>query len=201
MKRVFIIATALLGLGGGNVVWAQSAPSFEIGGQVTSAHIGELDTTDVGVGARIAWFPTSAIGLEGELNYFPSDIPDPTAVTSNRAEGLFGVTVGPRINRWRLFARARAGFLRVDAAPEPIACSQIFPPQTTCGMAAGETLFTADIGGGVEVLTPRQTFVRFDIGDRLTRYPGPVRDRDGGVHNGNFLDQDLRIAIGAGWRF
>ena len=124
-----------------------------------------------------------------------------TAFPGRQLAEFFGVTGGPRLNRWRPFARARAGFLRVGSAPAPIACSLIFPPALSCSLAAGDTLFTADVGGGLEVFTPAKTFVRFDIGDRMLRYPGPARDRANNVHDGTFLDHDLRLVVGAGWRF
>lgn len=200
MKRVILVAIVTVGLGG-DTAWAQTSESFEIGAQVTWARVGELDSTDIGVGGRAAWRPSRSIGVEGELDFYGSDIPDERTVSGSRVEGLFGITAGPRIGQLRLFGKIRTGFLRVGASPEPFACILIFPPPLSCTLAAGGTFFTLDVGGGVDLLTPGSTFVRFDLGDRMVRYPGPTLARDGTVHDDKFIGHDLRVAIGAGWRF
>jgi hypothetical protein len=207
VKRVLVISLLVYSLGLGQAASAQSAHastsshSVEVGGQITSARIGELDTNDVGFGGRLSWFPTRFLGVEGELNFFGADIPDRIAITAGRMEALFGATAGPRMTWGRPFARARAGVLRLDPAPQPIACSLIFPPALPCALAGGDSLLTVDVGGGFEVFTPARTFVRVDIGDRMLKYPGPARDRGGNVHDGAFVDHDLRATIGGGWRF
>ena len=201
MIRYAIVACAVAGGLGVNAASAQTSGRFEVGVQVPIAHIDELDSTDVGIGARAAWHLLPLIGIEGEINFYPSDIPDQTAVTGNRVEGLFGITAGPRINRWRPFARIRPGFLNVGSSPEPVLCTLIFPPTLSCNLAAGGTFFTLDIGGGVEFATTSKTFVRFDIGDRMVKYPGPAIDREGESHDDDFFGQDVRLAIGGGWRF
>jgi hypothetical protein len=205
VKRVLVISLLAYSLGRSQAASAQSAStsghSVEVGGQITSARIGELDTNDVGFGGRLSWFPTRFLGVEGELNFFGADIPDRVAITAGRMEALFGVTAGPRLTWGRPFARARAGVLRLDPAPQPIACSLIFPPALPCALAGGDSLLTVDVGGGFEVFTPARTFVRVDIGDRMVKYPGPARDRSGTVHDGAFVDHDLRATIGGGWRF
>jgi hypothetical protein len=198
MRRTILVAIAVVGLGV-DAAWAQSSPPFEVGAQITSVRIGELDSTDVGVGGRASWHASRLIGVEAELNYYGSDIPDRTAVSRSRVEGLFGITAGPRIGLLRPFARIRPGFVRLGSAP--VACIAIFPSPLSCALAAGETLFALDVGGGVELLTPGRTFLRFDLGDRMVRYLGPAIDRSGDVHNDNFIGHDVRVAIGAGWRF
>lgn len=191
----------LAALAAASSVWAQEARPFEAGVQVTVATVGELDATDVGVSGRLAWFPVAAIGVEGEIGLSPSDIPDSVAISSSRVEGLFGVTVGPQRGRLRPFARVRPGFLRVGEAPAPVACILIFPPPLSCTLAGGRTLFVADVGGGVSIdVTPR-TSLRVDLGDRMTRYPGPSFSRDREVHDASFFGHDFRLAIGAAWRF
>jgi hypothetical protein len=207
VKRVVVVSLLAISLGHSTVVSAQSGRaspsgnSFEVGAQITSARIRQLDTNDVGFGGRLSWFPTPFVGVEGELNLFAADIPDRPAISRGRVEALFGVTAGPRMNWWRPFGRARAGVLRVDSAPQPIACIQIFPPPLQCALAGGGSLVAIDLGGGFEVFTSAKTFVRFDLGDRMLKYSGPALDRNGGVHDGAFFDHDLRATVGGGWRF
>ena len=116
-------------------------------------------------------------------------------------KGLFGVTVGPKFGRMGIFGRLRPGFVIFGDASRPIACIAIFPPPLSCKLAAGDTLFAVDVGGGVDVsLTPR-TFVRVDAGDRIVKYPGPTFDVNRTVRSAAFFAHDFRVAAGAGLRF
>jgi hypothetical protein len=194
---IFVLAIGAVADG----AWAQARAPLEAAAQIATARVGELDSTDVGIGGRVTWHPWDVIGVEGELTFYPGDIPDRTPVSRSRLEGLFGVTAGPRLGRWRPFARIRPGFLRIAAAPEPVACILIFPPPLSCALAAGDTRAAVDLGGGVEVFTSGTTFVRVDVGDRMISYQGPAIDRRGRVHDDQFIGHDVRVAIGAGWRF
>jgi hypothetical protein len=53
----------------------------------------------------------------------------------------------------------------------------------------------------LELLPPGRAFVRFEAGDRVLSFPGPVIDSDGTAHEGGFFAHDLRISVGAGLRF
>lgn len=180
---------------------AQSAP-FQVGAHVASASSTEFDDTDLGVGARVSWNPVSLIGLESELTFFPADFPDGRVpFSASRLESLSGITVGPRFERVRPFARLRAGFLRYADPPELLACVLIFPPPLTCEMASGPTLTAFDVGGGVEVSTSASTFLRADIGDRMLKYPGPASSKGRLIPESGFTGHDFRFALGGGLKF
>ena len=174
---------------------------FQLGVQFAGAVSGEFDSTDLGVGGRLSWHPAPLIGVEGEVNFYPGDFADDPAFSSSRVEGLFGVTIGPRLGSLRPFARLRPGFVTFRDAPEPFPCIAIFPPPLSCALAAGKTVFALDIGGGVELFPTARTFVRVDAGDRVVRYPGPAIDSDGTVRDDAAFSHDFRFAIGAGLRF
>lgn len=182
-------------------VWAQNDHQFQIGGQLATVTSGEFDSTDIGVGGRLSWHPVSLLGLEGEFNVFPSDFPDDPAFSGSRFEGLFGATVGPRLGALRPFAKFRPGFVSYSEAPEPFACILIFPPPLNCTMAAGQTLFAMDIGGGIELYPSRGTFLRVDVSDRAVRYPSPAIASDGTVQDEDFFGHDFRFTVGGGVKF
>ena len=161
----------------------------------------EFDGTDVGVGGRLSWRPTALLGIDGEFTWYPGELADEEAFSGGRVEGLFGGTIGPRLGRVRPFAKLRPGFVTFRAASEPIACILIFPPPLTCTLAAGQTVFALDIGGGVEWFPSGRTVIRVDAGDRALRYPSPVIDSDGTVRDESFFSHDFRFAVGGGWRF
>lgn len=186
------------------VVLAQPSDDskIEVAGQLVVTDLAELDTTDLGFGGRVGFRATPLFTFEGELNLFPSDIPDPFSVTSSRLEGLFGVKVGPRFDRFSVFGKLRPGFVRFEEASEPVPCILIFPPPLSCVLAAGETAFALDLGGGLEVYPTERTLVRFDVSDLMIQYPGPALTREREAFTeGGFWGHNLRLAVGAGIRF
>lgn len=175
--------------------------TFEGGVHLAASQWSEFDGSDLGLGGRLTWKPTSLIGVDADLTWYPSDFADRPAFSGSRVEGLFGVTVGPQVNRIRPFAKAAAGFLRSSEAPEPFPCIAIFPPPINCLMAAGHTLPAYELGGGVAIDMTPSTFLRIDAADRILKYPGPSFDQDFEVRNEGFFGHALRFTIGGGVRF
>ena len=180
-----------------------AAQSLEAGVHLAASQWSEFDGTDLGLGGRLTWKPSAMIGVDADLTWYPSEFPgdDGVAFSGSRFEGLFGVTVGPQMNRIRPFVKAAAGFLQSSEAPEPFACIAIFPPPIECVMAAGETLPAYEIGGGVSIATTGSTFLRIDVADRILKYPGPAFGEDREVRDEGFFGHALRFTIGGGVRF
>ena len=182
--------------------YSVSAQSFEAGIHVPVSQWGEFDGTDTGIGARLTWQPSSLIGVDADLAWYPGDFPSGNfAFSGSRVEGLFGVTAGPRVDRLRPFAKIAAGFLRSSEAPEPFACIAIFPPPLNCLMAAGHTMPAIEIGGGVQFDVASRTFARVDVSGRWLRYPGPSFSTFPALREGEFWGAGLRLSFGAGVRF
>ena len=178
------------------------AQSFETGLHVAASQWSEFDGADVGFGARLTWKPSTLIGVDADVTWYPSDFPgDTVAFSGNRVEGLFGVTFGPRFDRIRPFVKGAAGFLKSSEAPEPFACIAIFPPPLNCLMASGQTMPAFEIGGGVEIGVTGRSFLRGDVTDRMIQYPAPAFDRDFNVVDEEFYGHALRVTVGAGFRF
>ena len=178
------------------------AQSFEAGLHIPVARWSEFDGNDIGVGGRVTWKPSPLIGVEADLSWYPSDFPsDSFAFSGSRIEGLFGVTVGPQIDRVRPFAKVAGGFLRSAEAPEPFACIAIFPPPLNCLLAAGHTMPAFEIGGGVQFDVASSTFARVDVSGRWLRYPGPSFTSVPTVREDEFWGSDVRLSFGAGLRF
>jgi hypothetical protein len=195
-----ILAAFVLACIAGNSALAQSR--FEVAGQLAVTDLEELETTDYGFGGRVGFAATRLFTFEGELNFFPSDVPDAFPVSSSRFEGLFGVKVGPRFDRFSVFGKARPGFVQFGEANEPVICILIFPPPLSCVLAEGETVFALDLGGGIEFFPSERTLLRFDVSDLMLQYPGPSfnRDREAFGEDG-FWGHNLRLSISAGYRF
>ena len=177
------------------------AQSFEAGPHVASARWSEFEGNDHGIGGRFTWKPSSLLGVDADLTWYPSDFPDGFPSTGNRVEGLFGVTLGPKIDRVRPFAKAAAGFLKVGAAPRPFPCIAIFPPPLNCTLGTGDTLAAYEIGGGIDIAATSRTFIRVDVADRILKYPGPTFDSNFKIRDQGFLGHALRLTLGGGIRF
>lgn len=178
------------------------AQSFAAGGHFTSSRWSEFDGTDNGIGGRLTWMPTSTLGVDAELTWYPSDFQrDGTPFSQRRFEGLFGVTVGPHFNGIRPFAKATAGFLKVSPTGGAFACIAIFPPPLACLLAGGDTLPAFEVGGGVEADAGSRFFIRADVTDRILKYPGPTLTPDFEVSDKGYLGHALRLTLGAGIRF
>ena len=172
----------------------------EAGAQIVAAHSGEFDANDIGIGGRFSWQATDLVGTDAEMNVYPPSFPgnQSGSFSRSRIEGLFGVTVGPRLGSVRPFAKLRPGF--VTFRGQPVACILIFPPPLSCVLAEGHTVFALDIGGGIELFAGPRTFIRVDAGDRLVKYPGPSF-RDGRAAQDDFFSHDFRMSAGVGVRF
>ena len=171
---------------------------FDAAAHVAVVRSSEFDATDTGIGGRFAWHPTGLVGVETEMTVYPRSFTPDNGFSRSRVEGLFGVTVGPRFERVRPFARFRPGVLTFRG--QPVVCILIFPPPLTCELAAGRTLFIVDAGGGFELFPTGRTIIRGDVGDRIVKYPGPSF-RNGRVFQQSFYSHDLRVSVGAGIRF
>ena len=88
------------------------AQSFEVGGHFVLSQWSEFDGDDFGFGGRFTFKPMPLIGVDADLSWYPVNFLRGRTVSDNRFEGLFGVTVGPRIDRIRPFAKVAAGSCR-----------------------------------------------------------------------------------------
>ena len=179
--------------------WALAQDRFDVGGHVAVARSSEFDATDTGIGGWLSWHPTSLIGANAEMTFYPAAFPNENGFSSSRIEGLFGVTVGPRFTRLRPFASLRPGFVKFRGG-QPVVCILIFPPPLSCQLD-GRTVFALDVGGGVEVFAGTRLLLRLDAGDRLMKYPGPAFRGAGRVATDDFYSHDFRMSVGAGIRF
>ena len=199
MNRVSVLAVLMLGIVSQPAAAQSNEDQFQVGAGVAGAVSAELDGTDIGASVRFSWYSTTLVGADAEVGFYPGEFA--ATYSSRRVEGLFGVTIGPRIGLFRPFAKIRPGFVAFREASEPFACIAIFPPPLSCTLAGGKTVFALDVGGGVELFPAARTSLRVDIGDRLMRYPGPVIDSDGMVREDAYFSHEFRFGIGVGLRF
>ena len=190
-------ALALAGLAGGADAQERR---FELGVEVPVVKLSQVDQTDTGVGLRLGFDLSRVVALEATLGYFPSDLGAP-AFSGSRTQALLGLKLGRRGEKAGAFATLRGGVTSFSEAPEPFPCILIYPPPLNCQLAGGDTLPTVAFGAALELYPSERTVLRLEVGDQMSRYPGPAIDGEGQAREADFWDHDLRLSVGLGWRF
>lgn len=141
---------------------------FEVGIQFSSL-MKKDDGDRNGVGARFGYnFATFGKGkyvatAEAEVNYFTgnrfvSDLRRNGRVT----QGLFGVKIGRKFEKFGVFAKVRPGFVNYSKGD----ASDIF---INLSNTKAKTNFATDIGGVLEFYPTKRIITRFDFGDTIVR--------------------------------
>jgi hypothetical protein len=135
---------------------------------------------------------THAIALDSAVDIIPGQ-----QGTKPMTEGLFGIRMGHHYQRFGVFGQLRPGFIYYESA-----------------MSGGEkqsteslTRFATNFGGTLELYTPRNSSVRFDVGTTLVRYltdhPDPVKYPLGSLLSTDYIvtQGNLQVATSYVWRF
>lgn len=93
--------------------------------------------------------------IDSSVNFLPGQ-----AGTQPMMQGLFGMKLGARWNRWGLFAKVRPGFIYYENAW----------PGLGGTAPTSLTRFAWDLGGVAEIYTHRNGTIRVDAGTTLVRY-------------------------------
>jgi hypothetical protein len=220
MKKhaILLFASPLLFLFVSSQAQAQlkEPPKFEVGAQFTSLSIdnGFETRTEPGFAVRFTYNVTDNFALEAERDFFPRIDRSNAFRTGGRAtEGLFGVKIGKRYQKFGLFGKARPGF---------ISFSQGLTEYTLTGQ--NDNLFTAidvrvrrlthfatDIGGVLEFYPSRRIVTRFEAGDTIIRYGQTTLNSFGVTSGGTLIPfsetfssrvaHSFQFSAGVGFRF
>jgi hypothetical protein len=171
-------------------------PRVEIGAHFSLIRLPrpQLDSTVPGVGGRITFNFNDHVAVEGEINFFPKDLPGRVSLSRQQTQGLFGLKAGMRSSRAGVFGKVRPGYMRFGQAPEPVICIDDFQLPFGCWLAGGRTAFALDFGGVAEFYPSRRAVVRFDLGDTVVNFRGNFEGRSLTTHN-------LQFNAGVGFRF
>jgi hypothetical protein len=145
-------------------------PKFEIGAHFTALVL-DGERTEAGLGTRLTYNWTRNLALEAEGNVLPHNSRFAAFRNGGRAvEGLFGVKVGKRYEKFGIFAKARPGLINFTQGKGGYIATGgggVFPFQFR---TQGATHFATDIGGVLEFYPSRRIVTRFDLGDTIIRY-------------------------------
>jgi hypothetical protein len=108
-----------------------------------------------GLGLNLGYNFTRGFGFDSTLNFIPGQ-----QGTQPMMEGLFGVRMGVRAQKFGVFAKIRPGFIYYSNA---------LPVQGETSTTS-LTRFAADLGGIFEYYPERNSTLRFDVGTTVVRY-------------------------------
>jgi hypothetical protein len=149
---------------------ADDPPKFEIGAHFTALVL-DGERTEPGLGTRLTYNLTKSFALEAEGNVLPHNSRFANFRNGGRAvEGLFGVKIGKRYEKFGIFAKARPGLISFSAGKGGyVATGQggSFPFRFRTDTA---THFATDLGAVLEFYPSRRIVTRFDMGDTIIRY-------------------------------
>ncbi len=151
-------------------------PKFEVGADFSTMTFGS-GRTELGLGGRLTYNLNKHVALEGAGYFFPRKCPICVRSNSGRStEGLVGVKIGKRFEKWGLFAKVRPGFISFsDGQFNVVPIATILPS----GAAGTEfvvetkrlTVPAVDVGGVLEFYPSKHIFTRLDFGSTIIHYP------------------------------
>jgi hypothetical protein len=179
MKRNALLAAAtaiiLLLAGSQHALHAQSdeLQKIEIGAHFTSLSLNKdfESDTEPGFGGRFTFNLTRNLALEAEGNFFPRDKGLSFRDGGRAVQGLFGIKLGKRYEKFGIFAKARPGFISYSQGVfEIIPTTPTSDPSTQFTIRSERLTHIAfDVGGVLEFYPTRRIFTRIDAGDTIIR--------------------------------
>ena len=170
-----LFATIVLSLFVSNVRAQSNAdelPKFEVGAHFTSITKPSFSNgdTEPGFGGRFTYNINKTFALEAVGNFFPHACRGCGANSGNIVQGLGGVKIGKRFEKWGIFGKARVGvtsFSQGDGKWVLTNPASTFPFEF---QRKRTNNFAADLGGVLEFYPTRRLVTRFEAGDTLIHY-------------------------------
>jgi hypothetical protein len=167
---VFLLATNIRGQSG-----PDELPKFELGAHFTSLTkpgFGGGDT-EPGFGGRFTYNINEIFALEGVANFFPGVCRGCGRLgdnSGNIAQGLGGVKIGKRFQKWGIFGKARAGVVSFSQGHGEWIINNPGSSFPFDFQFTRTNNFAADLGGIVEFYPTKRLVTRFEAGDTLIHY-------------------------------
>ena len=151
---------------------AQTEPlrKFEVAGEFTTLEREAFSErrTEPGLGGRFTYNLNEVFSLEAAGYFFPKKCTQ-CRNDGNVAEGLAGVKVGKRFQKWGIFAKARPGAISFSRG-----AFDVLPGSFPFGPLEFKfkrlTTFAMDVGGVVEFYPSKRIVTRFDLGDTIIHF-------------------------------
>ncbi len=149
-------------------------PKFEIGAHFTSLTKTSFGSeTEPGFGGRFTYNLNETFALEGVGNFFPRVCRGCGTIgdsSGNIVQGLGGIKIGKRFQKWGIFGKARAGVVSFSQGDGRWVFNNLgstFPFEFERNRLNN---FATDLGGIIEFYPTRRLVTRFEAGDTLIHY-------------------------------
>jgi hypothetical protein len=184
-------------------------PKFEVGAEFSSITLSDsfARRTEPGFGGRFTFNLNKSVALEAATYFFPQRNFNCCRASGTLTEGLFGVKVGKRFEKWGIFGKARPGFASFSQGDVQFT---IDPPGVNVA-ATRATNFAFDVGAVVEFYPTKRIVTRFDLGDTMIHFgrqniTTPFIDASGNIGVFQFTlpattQHNFQFSAGIGFRF
>lgn len=173
MNRTLFLVTIFTVLMAPALAFAQSQDlkKFEVAAEFTTLERDDLfgQRTEPGFGGRFTYNINRVFALEGAGYFFPKRCFQ-CRNNGRITEGLAGVKVGKRFEKWGIFAKARPGVVSFSAGTFNVVdnpSAPAFPIQFELNRL---TTFATDVGGVIEFYPSKRIVTRFDAGDTIMHF-------------------------------
>ena len=172
MKRILFVVAGIFLMNLHALAQSQELPKFEVAAEFTTLEREAFSQrrTEPGIGGRFTYNLNEVVSLEAAGYFFPKKCFQ-CRNAGNVAEGLAGVKVGKRFEKWGIFAKARPGAISFSRGAVDVL---VAPGTSAFGPVDFEfkrqTAFALDLGGVVEFYPSKRIVTRFDFGDTIMHF-------------------------------
>ena len=172
MNRTLLFVAVIFLTQSQGLAQSQELPKFEVAAEFTTLEREAFSQrrTEPGIGGRFTYNLNEVVSLEAAGYFFPKQCFQ-CRNGGNITQGLAGVKVGKRFEKWGIFAKARPGAISFSRG----ALDVIVPPGSSpFGPVDFEfkrlTAFALDVGGVAEFYPSKRIVTRFDFGDTIIHF-------------------------------
>ena len=171
MNRMFLIVAVILLLQPQALAQSEELPKFEVAGEFTTLEREGFSQrrTEPGFGGRFTYNLNETFSLEAAGYFFPKRCFS-CRNAGNISQGLAGVKVGKRFEKWGVFAKARPGVISFSQGTFDVIPPVNFPLIPIQFELSRLTTFAMDVGGVVEFYPSKRIVTRFDVGDTIIHF-------------------------------
>lgn len=150
---------------------SQDLPKFEVAAEFTTLERDNItgQRTEPGFGGRFTYNLNRVFALEAAGYFFPKRCFQ--CRNSGRiTEGLAGVKVGKRFEKWGIFGKARPGVVSFSEGTFNVVDNPAAPAFPISFELSRLTTFATDVGGVLEFYPSKRIVTRFDAGDTIMHF-------------------------------
>jgi hypothetical protein len=173
MNRTLFVVAVIFLIQSHALAQSQELPKFEVAAEFTTLEREAFSQrrTEPGLGGRFTYNLNEVFSLEAAGYFFPKrcfQCRNGGTIT----EGLAGVKIGKRFEKWGIFAKARPGAISFSEGTFDV--RQTLSPAVTPFPIFFElkrlTTFAMDVGGVVEFYPSKRIVTRFDVGNTIIHF-------------------------------